>query len=150
MKLFCRKQDLMRMCNLIPVITVAYAFTQFIHLILNLINNGLTNFWEVGIMQKNNNALAVIAVSIMFFMLAHNVKRGEIFSEKNEKILRIFGQIVGFIGLIFMCLVIFVEAHPMDSYSAMILTVLLGVVLVFFSLIMQIGRKMREESELTI
>ena len=150
MKLFCRKQDLMKMCNMILMVTVIYAFTQLIHLILNLVKNGFTNFWEVEIIQRNNNALAVIAVSVMFFLLARNVKCGEIFSEKNEKILSIFGKIIGFIGLIFMFMVIFHTDYPYDYYSGMILTVLLGLVLVFFSLIMKIGRKISEEGELTI
>ena len=150
MKLFCRKQDLMKMSNLILIITVLYAFTQLTHLIFNLVKNGFTNFWEIEIIQRNNNALAVIAVSVMFFLLARNVKRGEIFSEKNENILSAFGKIIGFIGIIFMFMVIFRTDCPYDYYSGMILTVLLGLVLVFFSLIMKIGRKISEEGELTI
>jgi len=150
MKFFSRKKDLMKMCNVIVLITAFYGVTQFIFLITNLINNGLTNFWDTAMMQRNNNGLAVIAVSVMFFMLARNVKRGEIFSERNEKILARFGRITGFIGLIFMCLEIYIEKHSMEDCSAMILTILLGVALVFFSLIMKIGRKMREENELTI
>ena len=150
MKFFCKKQDLMKMCNLIFIITVLYAFTQAVYLTINLINNGFSNFWEVEILQRNNNALAVIAVSIMLFLLARNVKRSEIFSEKNERILSTFGQIIGFIGLIFMCIVVFLKEHTLESYGGMILTILLGLVLIFFSLIMKIGRTMREESELTI
>jgi len=150
MKFFSRKQDLMKMCNVIVLITAFYGVTQFIFLITNLINNGLTNFWDTAMMQRNNNGLAVIAVSVMFFMLVRNVKKGEIFSERNEKTVVLFGRIIGFIGLIFMCLEVHIEKRSMDDYSAMILTILLGLTLVFFSLIMKIGRKMREENELTI
>ena len=148
MQLFRKKHNLMQMCNLIILVTVIYGLSQLIYLIINMIQNGFTNFLTLDIIDKNNNALAVIALSIMFLLLVRNVKRGNIFTVENENILMIFGKIIGFIAVVLMLLVVFFTSASLPN--SLILTVLLALALVFFSLIMKIGRQFREENEMTI
>ena len=137
---------LLKWYDTIKWITATYTLMQ---LIISVAVLKSTDFSETGfieLMQKNIHTLTSILVSTLFFMLVHNAKKGEIFTKKNEMLLLIFGRIIGLTGVFLWCL----DRMTSDTFSGVILSILIGLMLVFFAKILKIGRNTSEEQELTI
>ena len=145
-----KTRNLKKMCNAIILVTTVYGLTQLLYLATALRHAEFTTNWLIEMIRNHTDALTIVIVSIMFFMLAHNAKKGAVFTRKNEMLLVVFGRIIAFMGLIFM----FIISHYTDEsnfvYQGITLSILIGLMLVFFSLLLKIARNMQEENDLTI
>jgi len=85
----------------------------------------------------------------LFFTLTSRAKRGRIFIVENEKLMMILGGIIIWIGVISYVLINILSIRTLTASAAFMLC-LTGMAFVFFSFIFKIGRKLKEEHELTI
>ena len=145
-----KTKNLKKMCNAIILVTTVYGLIQLVYLANALRYAEFTTSWLIEMIRIHTDALTIIIVSIMFFMLANNARKGEIFTRKNERLLVVFGRIIAFMGLIFMFIIRGYTDESNFVYQGITLSILIGLMLVFFSLLLKIARNMREEQDLTI
>lgn len=146
-----KTKNLITWCNLIAFITAITGVSQFLGM--------LTKSYQLGkddsdtliyqFLVEGLEAWGIIACCILFFLLANNAKKGKVFVRENEKLLMTFGAITLCLGFIPAILIEIFSVNELAKSTAIML-MLIGFSFVFFSLIMQIGRKLKEEQELTI
>lgn len=144
-------KSLIQFCNIFTVFTAFYGVSEFLG-IFNLcykLGKDETNtlLWQV--LVQGIEAWGIIFCCILFFTLTSRAKRGRIFIVENEKLMMILGGIIIWIGVISYSLINILSIRTLTASAALMLC-LIGMAFVFFSFILQIGRKLKEEQELTI
>ncbi len=150
-----KKSQLIFICN-------ALALGAAILGIIQLVNLGDTAY-ELGratteqtsnyiyriIAIKGMQALTIFITCIVFSVTAFQAKKGAIFTKENENLLSLFGIIISIIGIFTLALVRIYKNDMLPESSGIIMT-LLGFSFVFFAVVLKIGRKIKEEQDLTI
>ena len=99
---------------------------------------------------KAVNVMGIVVCCILFFVIAARARKNTVFVVENESLLMTFGLTVGITGFISTVLIHIFDYKPQFAASTCNLLILLGLVFVFFSFILKIGRRLQEEQELTI
>jgi hypothetical protein len=146
-----KTKSLIQFCNIFTVFTAFYGVTEFLG-ILNLCyklgkDDTDTLLWQV--LVQGIEAWGIIFCCILFFILTSYAKRGRIFIVENEKLMMILGSIIIWLGVISYVLINILSIKTLNTSAATMLC-LTGMVFVFFSFIFKIGRKLKEDQELTI
>lgn len=146
-----KKITLIHWCTLIIVITAFTGISQYFGLLNRLYEMGKddTNWLKYQILVEGIHAFGILACCVLFFLLAKNARNRKVFVFENERLLMAFGGVVLFLGLNAVFFTELFDVNPLTNNTSTIL-MLMGLAFVFFSLIFKIGRKLKEEQELTI
>jgi len=144
-------KSLIQFCDIFAVFTAFYGVSEFLG-IFNLCyklgkDDTDTLLWQV--LVHGIEAWGIVFCCILFFTLTSRAKKGRIFIVENEKLMMILGGIIIWIGLISYLLIKALSIIALTISTSMMLC-LIGMVFIFFSFIFKIGRKLKEEQELTI
>jgi len=144
-------KSLVQFCTIFTVFTAFYGVTEFLG-IFNLCyklgkDDTDTLLWQV--LVQGIETWGIVFCCILFFTLTSRAKKGRIFIVENEKLMMILGGIINWIGVISYVLINILSIRTLTASAAFMLC-LIGMVFVFFSFIFKMGRKLKEEQELTI
>lgn len=89
----------------------------------------------------------LILIFVFFALILRNIKKGAVFTARNEKLFRYFGIAILVLGMV--SDVLHKQTTDVETAAPRVLA-LLGGTLIFTSIIFKIGIKMQEEQELTI
>lgn len=110
--------------------------------------DGTSTFkWQV--LVQGIEAWGIIFCCIIFFTLASRARKEKIFVVENESLLMNTGAFIVVLGAISNALIHIFTIKALST-STCDLLILIGFSFVFFSLVFKIGRKLKEEQELTI
>lgn len=146
-----KKDRLILFCNAIGFITALLALLQFLFIAELLYELGKdsskTFVWEVLI--HGLQGWGIVFCCIAFFILARHAKKNEVYTPKNESLLSVFGIIIAGFGMLSNMLIHVFDIQTISTSTCNLL-ILMGLIFVFFSLILKIGRQIKEEQDLTI
>ena len=146
-----KAKSLISVCNTIAFLTAILGVIQFLDiftLCYDLGKDGTDTFmWQV--LVQGIEAWGIIFCCIMFFTLASRARKEKVFVVENESLLMNSGVCIVVLGAASNAL-IHVFTIKALSTSTCDLLILIGFSFIFFSLVFKIGRKLKEEQELTI
>ena len=143
-------KKLIGLCNVILIVATCYGLIQITQAIEMFWGMTSSSWLSVEFLQQIGLVLTVILVCVLLWILVLNAKKKEIFTKKNEKLLFLFGKIIAFTGTVLLCIIALVTDTSLPSCNDIILIILLGIILSFFSAILRIGRNISEENDLTV
>ena len=138
-------KKLVKYCEVISVITIIAAAMYGFPNILDLC-------YEMG---KDDSALvvgiesyAIMFVGVLSYVMVRNVKRGNIFSRVNKRILNTIGVSTTLSGILINMII---RLSPLEMPTEVcVLFIILGMMFVLTACIFEIGIRMKEEQDLTI
>lgn len=146
-----KRDKLIKSCNFITFITALYGGVAFFKILLYCYLMGKQDGGFTitsALIAQAINAMGVMMICLLFFVMVENVKKGLVFTVENEKLLRVFGVIIIILGFLSDFIGTFSDSG--SSFLSSGLLILVGFCLIFISLIFKIGIGMREEQELTV
>ena len=145
-----RKQELETVMSCLLVICASCLMiwlTQTMQLCYELGKDDTDDFiWQV--LSRSITLVAMAVCSIFIWIMLSNVKRNEVFTERNANLIVFIGVTVEITGLLQYILGIFtLEGISRESFM---IYLLLGVFILFIGCLFKIGIRMKEEQDLTI
>ncbi|WP_291533481.1 DUF2975 domain-containing protein [Bacteroides sp.] len=145
-----RKQELETVMSCLVVICASCLMiwlTQTMQLCYELGKDDTDDFiWQV--LSRSITLVAMAVCSIFIWIMLSNVKRNEVFTERNANLIVFIGVTVEITGLLQYILGIFtLEGISRESFM---IYLLLGVFILFIGCLFKIGIRMKEEQDLTI
>ena len=146
-----KKITLIHWCTLIIAITAFTGVSQVFGLLNRLYEMGKddSDWLQYQILVEGIHVFGILACCVLFFLLAKNARNKKVFVSENERFLMVFGGVVLWLGLLAVFFTKLFDVNQLTNNTSTIL-MLMGLAFVFFSLILKIGRKLKEEQDLTI